>query len=136
MANAIYPKAREAFLTGLIDWAGDDVKLVAVDAGYTYDVADEFLSDVGGATRVATSDVFTGKTTTDGIADADDVVLAAVTGDDIAGLVIYQDTGVEGTSRLILFLDTKTNASAIAITPTGDDVTITWSNGTNRIFKL
>jgi len=136
MANAIYPSGREGFLKADIDWLVDDIRLVAVDAGYTYDAAHNALDDVGGATRVATSSAFTGKDATGGIADADDVTLASVTGDDIAALIVYKHTGTESTSTLILFLDTKTNASAVAITPTGDDVTITWSNGANKIFKL
>lgn len=136
MANAIYPGGREAFLTGQIDWLTDDIRMVAVDSGYVYDDAHVFLDDVGGATRVATSGAFTGKDATGGVADAADVTLASVSGDDIEGLVIYHHTGTEGTSVLLLFLDTKTNASAILIVPTGDDVTVTWSNGSNKIFKL
>jgi hypothetical protein len=38
------------------------------------------------------------KTVTDGVADANDVTLTAVTGDPSEALVIYKDTGTESTS--------------------------------------
>lgn len=136
MSNAIYPKAREGFLKADIDWLVDDIRLVAVTSAYVYDAAHDFLNDVSGGYRVATSGSLTGKDATLGIADADDVTLASVTGSDIEALILYKHTGTESTSPLILFLDTKTNASAIVITPVGDDVIITWSNGSNKIFKL
>lgn len=138
MANALYPKYRDRQLEGSspVQYLSDTIKLVALDATYTYDDADEFLSDIVGGAAVATSDAFTGKTAVAGVADADDVTLAAVTGDDIASLVIYKDTGSSATSPLMVYLDTKTNASPIAITPVGDDVLITWSNGTTKIFRL
>jgi hypothetical protein len=48
-------------------------------------------------------------------------------------LVIYQDTGVEGTSRLIGYYDV---ATGLPITPNGGDVTVTLDNGANKIFAL
>jgi hypothetical protein len=47
--------------------------------------------------------------------------------------VIYRDTGVEATSQLVALFDTAIN---LPITPNGGDITLTWSNDTNRIFKL
>ena len=38
MSNVLYPKAKEAFSSGLIDWLNDSIKVVLVDdAFYTYD---------------------------------------------------------------------------------------------------
>ena len=47
-------------------------------------------------------------------------------------LVIYKD-GAPGTP-LIAYLDTA--ASGLPVTPNSGDISITWSNGTNKIFKL
>ena len=48
-------------------------------------------------------------------------------------LVIYRDTGVEGTSALIAYIDA---ATGLPITPNGGDIIVAWDNGANKIFKL
>lgn len=134
MANTLYDKAREAFLNADIDWLVDNIKVVLVDtADYTFDVAHDFLDDIAAAGRVSTSGNLAGKTSTNGVADATDVVLATVAGDQSEALVIYKDTGVAATSALIAYIDT---ATGLPITPNGGDITITWDNGASKIFKI
>lgn len=135
MANALYDKARERFLRGQLDWLTDTIKVVLVDTGnYSVNLAaHEFLSDIPSAARVAISGALTGKTATGGVADADDVTIAAVSGPTVEALVIFKDTGNPSTSPLIAWIDT---ASGLPFTPNGGDVTIQWDNGANRIFKL
>lgn len=135
MANALYDLGREKFLTGAINWASDNIKIVLVDAAdYTVNLAThEFLSDIAVGGRVATSGNLTGKTTTAGVADASDVTLTAVTGDPSEALVIYKDTGSAATSPLIAYIDT---ATGLPVTPNGGNINIVWDNGANRIFKL
>lgn len=135
MANAMFDKGREGFLDGDIDWSADNFKVVLVDAAdYTVNLAThEDLADVPGAARVATSGNLTSKTSTAGVADAADVTFSAVTGDESEALLIYQDTGVEGTSRLVAYID---SATGLPVTPNGGDITVTWDNGANKIFKL
>ena len=58
--------------------------------------------------RVATSDNLTTKSTTSGIADADNVTFTAVTGDPSETIVIYKDTTNASTSPLIAYIDTAT----------------------------
>jgi len=135
MANALYDQAREDFLAGNLDWDGATIKLVFVDeADDTIDLAvDDNLDDRAAASRVATSGAFTAKTATDGVADAADVTVTAVSGDQFESLDIYEDTGVESTSSLIANIDT---ATGLPFTPSGSDITVVWDNGANRIFKL
>lgn len=139
MANAIYDKGREAFLSGAINWGigtgGDDIRVILVDvADYTVNLsADNFLDDVPVAARVSTSTALTGKSVTDGVADADNVILTSVTGDPAEALVIYKHTGTESTSNLIAYIDT---ATGLGVTPNGGNITITWDDGANKIFKL
>lgn len=135
MANALYDAGREAFLDGNISWSTDDIKVVLVDTNdYTVDLAaHDFLDDIPAAARVATSGNLASKTVTDGVADAADVTLSSVTGDESEALVIYKDTGVESTSNLIAYIDT---ATGLPVTPNGGDITITWDGGANRIFRL
>src|SRR5574342_38039 len=100
MANALYDAGRENFLGGDIDWDANNIKLVFVDeADDTIDLAvDNALDDRAVASRVATSGNFATKTKTAGVADADDVAVTAVTGDQFESLDIYKDSGVESTS--------------------------------------
>lgn len=135
MANALYDKARERFLVGQFNWATDSIKAVLVDTGaYTVSLTShEFLSDISSSARVSTSGAFTGKTTTGGAADANDITFSSVSGPSIEAIVIYADTGTEATSPLICFIDT---ATGLPITPNGGDIIVTWDNGANKIFKL
>lgn len=135
MASALYDKGREGFLDGSIDWDSDTIKACLIDTGaYTVDLAShEFLSDVAGASIIATSGALSSKTVAAGVADAADVTFTAVTGTSVEAIIIYQDTGSSATSRLIAYLDTGTG---LPVTPNGGDITITWSSGSNKIFKL
>lgn len=135
MANALYDKGRQGFLDGSIDWDTDTIKVVLLDAAdYTVNLAThDNLDDIAVAARVATSSALTGKTATDGVADADDVTWSSVTGDQSECFVIYKDTGVESTSRLIAYFDT---ATGLPVTPNGGNITVQWDNGSNKIFKL
>jgi hypothetical protein len=125
MANVVYPLARREALRAGHNWGSANIRCVLVDlALYTYDPAHEFLSDIPVGARVATSGNFTGKTDTAGVADADDVTFVGLTGATIEAVVIYVDTGVAATSRLLVFVDT---ASGLPITPSGGDHTIRWN---------
>jgi hypothetical protein len=131
----LYGKGRGHFLDGDIDWSADNIKAILIDvADYTVVIdTHEFLSDIPAAARVATSGNLAGKSSTLGVADADDVTFSAVTGDVSEAVVLYKDTGVEGTSLLISYDNT---ATGLPVTPNGGDITVQWDNGDNKIFKL
>src|SRR4051812_16389599 len=135
MSNGMYAKGLQKFLEGGIAYLTDNIKCVLVDAAdYTVNLAThEFLSDIAVVARVATSGNLISKTSTGGVADAADIVFTAVTGDQSEALVIYKDTGSAATSPLISYIDT---ATGLPVTPNGADVTVTWDNGSNKIFKL
>lgn len=135
MANALFAKALEGFANADIDWTADNIKAVLVDHGTdTPNVStDQFLSDISAGARVATSGNLTGKTSTNGVLDADDVTFPLVSGVSAESIVIYQDTGNAATSRLIAYIDTGTG---LPVTPGGGDILFTWDNGANKIGKL
>lgn len=135
MANSLFDRGRQGFLDGEIDWGSSNIKCVLVDHADDTPVpaTDEDLADIGAAARVATSGNFASKTVTAGVADATDVTINSVTGDPFESIVIYMDSGVEATSLLIAFIDTATGLPA---TPGGGNITISWDNGANKIFKL
>lgn len=134
MANVLYDPGREGFLDGSIDWDTDDIRCILGDtADYVFSAAHKFLSSVPAGARVAVSGAFTGKTVTDGVADANDVTLPLVVGDQSEHIIIYKHTGSDATARLIAYIDTGTG---LPVTPGGGDITIVWSSGANKIFKL
>ena len=135
MANELYDKAREGFLDGSIDWDTDDIRAILIDTNdYTVDLeSHDNLDDIPAAARVAVSGALTGKTVTNGVADADDVTFSAVTGDECEAIVLYKHTGVESTSRLIAYID---SATGLPVTPNGGSIEVLWSDGDDKIFKL
>lgn len=147
MANALYPKFKEALLnqaagTAAINLSSDTnikVALVNIASGtnaYTYSSSHQYFSSVTAAV-VGTSQTLTSKTVNSpvsGVFDAADVTFTSVTSTNVVGaLVIFKDTGTASNSPLIAFLD---SGSGLSITPNGGDITVAWDNGANRIFAL
>lgn len=133
MANAIYPKAKETLLQAGINMSSATIKVALVDTGtYTYSAAHQFTSSLSGV--VGTAQTLGTKTFTNGTFDAADVTFTGVSGASAEALVIYRDTGSSATSDLIAYLDT--GYTNLPVTPNGGDITITWDNGTNKIFTL
>lgn len=133
MANAIYPKYKEAILQSAANsnMSSGTVKVALIDTGtYTYSAAHEFYSSVTGV--VGTPQTIGTKTFTNGVFDGDNVTFTAVTGSSVEALIIYIDTGTAGTSRLIAFIDTS--VTGLPVTPNGGDIGITWN--ASGIFAL
>lgn len=135
MTSGLYDQARQDFLEGDLDWLVQDFRVILIDADdYAVDLAvDVFLDDIPAAARVAISGALAGKSSTAGVADANDLTLSAVSGDQCEALVIYQHTGVDATAQLIAYIDV---ATGFPITPNGGDIDIAWDSGANKIFKL
>ena len=133
MANAIYPKYKEALLdaTANVDLKDGTVKVALVDTGvYTYNAAHDFYDDVTGV--VGTPQAIANKTVTNGVFDGDNVTYTTVTGATVEALIIYVDTGNAATSRLVAYIDTS--VTGLPVTPNGGDISITWSGA--GIFAL
>ena len=135
MANTLYDAAREAFLTGQINWLEDTIKVMLVrSAGYNAEPATHVnLSDIATAARATAGRTLTNKTASGGAADGEDITFTAVAGDSIKAIVLYKDGDSESTSPLLAYIDT---ATGLPITPNGGDIIVTWDNGANKIFKL
>lgn len=125
MASGMYALGREGFLGGDIDWDANNIKVTLIDsADYVVNLSThDFYNDVTAGGRVATSGNLASKTKTNGTADAADVTFSAVTGDVSEALVVWADTTVESTSRLIVYIDTGTG---FPVTPNGGDITVQW----------
>lgn len=118
---------------------GGTVKALLVNTtgpgtNYTYDDAHQFLSDVPSGARISTSAALASKTFANGVFDADDTIFSAVSGDVSEAIILYIDTGVAGTSRLVAYIDT--GIAGAPVTPSGGDINVVWDNGANKIFAL
>jgi hypothetical protein len=137
VANTLSSAGREGFLTGAISWTADTIKVIATKAPYAFSAAHDRIDDVLVGGRVQISPALANKTAVAGVADADDVLFDnVILGQTITGLWIYKDSGVEATSILIGWMDTKGDGTPIALDTNGGDVVLNWNNGANRIFRL
>lgn len=133
MANAIYPKYKEAVLQSAANSSlAGTVKVALVDTGtYTYSAAHEFLTSLTGVVGTAQT-IGATKSYTNGVFDGGDVTFTAVSGATVEALVIYIDTGSSATSRLVAYIDT--GVTNLPVTPNGGDISITWN--ASGIFAL
>lgn len=133
MANLLYPKYKEALLQAGVNLSSGTVKVALVDTGtYTYNAAHDFYDDVSAAV-VGTPQTLSSKTFTGGVFDAADVTFTAVTGASVEALVVYVDTGTASTSPLVAYID---SATGLPVTPNSGDISISWDNGSAKIFAL
>jgi hypothetical protein len=54
-------------------------------------------------------------------------------GDTLEGVVIYKDTGVAGTSPLLMYIDTITG---FPLATNGGDIIVQWDNGAYKIYAM
>lgn len=139
MANQLFNKARERFLTAALNWNTADVRALLIDVGaggseYTFNAAHEYLNSVPVGARRAGPIALTSKAATDGAASAANVTFTSVAaGAAIEGIILYVHTGTDSTSVLIAYIDT---ATGLPITPNGGDIILAWDTGVNKIFRL
>jgi hypothetical protein len=133
MANALYSKAKESFLNGSINMIANTITIALVDTGvYTYSASHQYRNEVSN-TAVISSTTLANKTITNGVFDADDATFSSVTGANCEALLIFQDTGIQTTSRLIAYID---SATGLPILPNGGDISVAFSSGSSKIFAL
>jgi hypothetical protein len=133
MANALYLKAKESFLNGSINMVANTVTIALVDTGvYTFSSSHQFRNEVSNS-AIISSTTLTNKTITNGVFDADDATFSSVTGANCEALLIFQDTGIQTTSRLVAYID---SATGLPILPNGGDISVAFSSGSSKIFAL
>ncbi|KAA0970319.1 hypothetical protein FPY71_07280 [Aureimonas fodinaquatilis] len=125
MANTLYPKFKEALLSGDIDLAGEPVLAMLVDTSeYAFDPAHDALNDVPADARIGDPQALDDKTITDGVFNAAEVTFTAVPAGGVAGaIVIFAQGASEAQSRLVAFFDT---VGGLPITPNTGDLIVEW----------
>ena len=134
MANALYVKGKEKILAGEIDFVADTIKVALIKNDYAQNLTtDEFFTSIS-AHVLNTPQTLAAKSVAGGAFDAGDTTFTAVTaGDTSEGVVIYKDTGVAGTSPLLMYIDTITG---FPLATNGGNVVIQWDNGAYKIVSL
>lgn len=133
MANVIYPAAKQALLTPGLNLLTADIRLIGVtvtsgSTNYTYSAAHDFLDDVASGTIFAPAVALSGKAIAAGVLTASPLVfpLLAISGaKKIDALIMYIHNATASLAALLAYIDTATGLPA---TPTGQDVTITWTS--------
>ena len=121
MASQLYPQGA-AHLIGKstkADLIADNVNVLFY-AG-SYNSAHEFVSDLAGASIIARSGNLAGKTSTNGVFDANDITVTAVSGSAFTHVILYKDTGTDSSSPLIAIFDVA------SFTPTGGDINVVFN---------
>jgi len=135
MANGMYNGARDGFLLGQIDLEGDQVVAFLIDLDlYTPDLVNHSsLADVPEGARVAVQ-TLSGCSVAAGAFDADDVTWPTVThSGDVGAVLLAVLKSDDAASPLLAVLDED---DSLPFTPAGSDFTITWDNGTNKVFRI
>lgn len=135
-ANGLYDHGRENFLGGDIDWDANDIRIAFIDhADDTPDQAtDEDLGDRASAAIVAESTALQNKTKTAGVADADNITVSTVSGDQFESIDIFKYAA--GTEHDEMLIGNINSATGLPFTPSGGDIEVQWDDGANKIFKL
>lgn len=134
----LYDKYCDKANNGDISWRDDDICFVLLDiTKYTADqAADEFLSDIPEAARVAISQVVGNKTSTAGAVDCDDPVFESVPATDppteCAAAAVFRNTGDPATSDLISYHD---EGADLPLIPNDGDLTLRISNGVDKLWR-
>lgn len=136
-ASAFYGKGLEHIGAAQMSFTSDTMKVALVTSAYSPNLSThEVIGDLG-ATRVGTDQTLTTKTNTLGVFNADAATwsggAAPATGQTVAYLVIWKDSGTAGTSWLFGQIDTATN---LPLSTNGGSVSVTWSTGANKLAKL
>ena len=138
MTNQLYPKWKQEVMQGTANTSlGGTVKQTFADitTAYTFSTAHDFVDDLGANDNpnYGSATSLASKTFTDGLFDAADTTTTALSGGaDLGAIILYVDSGVEATSRLVLYLDTS--ITGMPFTPSGGDVTVQWN--ASGIFQL
>jgi hypothetical protein len=138
MANALYPKWKEALLqntsgSALNGSGTTGVYCALVDTGtYTYSSAHQFYSSLTGIVGTD-QEIGATKTFAAGVFDGADVTFPSVTGASCEALVLYvKNAGANTTWQLVAYIDTS--VTGLPVTPNGGNITVTWN--ASGIFAL
>jgi len=114
---------------------GDPVKCQAVDNTHGYISGDAFMSDVVGGSFLGTELDLAETTTTDGELTSAGGSLGTIAGGDfVDALIIFRDTGVDATSRILCFIDINSDNTDMFKEGDGGTMSVTFPGGV--VFRI
>jgi hypothetical protein len=122
MASQLFPKGAGHLLgaTTKVDLVADNIKILFYSGAIT--TTWEFVGDLTGASIVARSGNLASKTTTNGVFDANDITVTAVSGSAFTHVILYDDTpATDAGKQLVAVFDVA------SFTPTGGDISVIWN---------
>ena len=130
--NYLLPAAKQALLEKRVDWNSDPIFGVLVYTGtYTFSLAHASLADVPVYARLSTSGTLTGRTTTNGVADADDLLIPGYVGSDAQVIALFN--GSNDSALYMCYVDT---AQGLPVQGNGVPALVHWDNGPRKIFAI
>ena len=126
MASQLYPKGAENILEGNAQFGTHNFKVLFYSG--SFNSAHEFHSDLTGGSIIATSGNLASVVATNGVVNANDITITAVTGSAFTHVILFRDTGTSATSPLIAIFDVA------SFTPTGGDVNVVFH--TSGLFSI
>lgn len=134
MADAIYPKYKEAILSGATDVALDSetVKVSLIDTDLIiYSQSDQYYSDLNENGVIGTV-TLTNKSVSNGVFKANNTTIEATSNASSEALLLWIDTANTETSRLVAWLDDS--IVGLPIITNDPFVDISWNE--SGIFRL
>jgi hypothetical protein len=136
VANLVYTKAKQSLLNGEINTSASNYRVLLLDTNiYSVNIAtDQYVSDIPNSAIKGRSSNLSNVTSTDGILNADDVIVSH-DGSAFQALALYQVGSTDASSRLILYID---NSSGLPYEGSNSSLSITifWSDTVNKILSL
>lgn len=142
MTNGLYESGKDYLLNASLSWVGHPIRAGLVSTAnqptaYIADlVNDTFYGNIPTGARVGFSVAsLASRSSSGGVADADNQKFTAVSGPTVGAVVIFRSTATADGSDwpLIAYIDTTTG---LPFGPNGGDATVQWDDGANKIFKL
>ena len=135
MASQWFSKGLYHFSLGDVAWVSQDIRAMLMRSTYTFDDADEFVSDLGSTDNGRLGATLANKTSTGaGILNADDCVITATAAVATNAVIVYKYNAADASALLLLYID---NFTGLPFTPAASqNVSVGWGNGANLIARL
>ena len=126
----IFNQVKTLLIKKRLDLESDRICAVLLNDYFTPDKDNQFLSEIPKINISSKPVKLKNKSFKDYVFDADDISFPCVSGNDITGILIYQDCKKH---HLIGFID---KAFSLPVIPNGGNIDVTWDNGARKVFEM
>lgn len=126
--SAIYPKAKEQFMLGALNLSSATVSAALIKTTYVYNSTDANATTITAYQAGSSVELSSKSISVDGVFDAADITFTAVAaGSTVNAVLIYSGT------TPIAYID---SGVGFPFATSGADVTVSFSNSADKIFRL